>query len=1140
MAYMPKSARPVETKTTTWMPKSARPVEQTTQPGLGAKVTSLLKSIKTPLKPVVEAGVKAGTATQTFAVGPEGAKKSLSQRIIDLAESPVGKALTQPKTPLESGFSAGMPTGIVAAAKYAATEKPIKQLSEKVTEPAAKFVESKLQNVPKVEMPKEIAGVPVDIPGMLKAAVPGVSAAEKVLEWTPEATKKGVPFGMRLAGGIASTYAPSEYGKWLAAGYGMKAAAQGIKSGAVAGFAKLSPEHQQSVLKLTKWLEKQFKVGGGLPEPYLAGKAKVIERKLEGEIDKIRIAKKLGDLKPSKGDLAYLQNLVTPPIGEKAVVKVSEKALLKSDRLRALDNVAKDIRQTMDKWSQLAIDSGMLPKNMEDTFKKNIGTYLFRQYDMFVDPGASPQQMYNALKAMRINSKIFKRRADVATLVSRLITKEKLTPGMEKLLAQPYQETLIRELLLKQRVDPFGLMASKVSQLADGVGKAELFTALSKNPEYVVKSQQMVLTPEAQKELAPLYKHQMDLRLQAKGARLNIGMAVKGQANLTDDEIQAALKEFGITPTQFKIHPSATEPTFVVDISKPLSKEQLYKLSERLRQSAIPQFELGSGKGMMAGPKAAEWGEFNPDYFLGMDGKAMGKAGVSSLDDQILAIENQIAAFKGKVSKMTDVPVPEGFVAMPMDKKAWGDIAGQYVQKDIYDDLMIAQKYLMKSGTLYDKTLTMFKYGKVALNPSAQARNFLTNIILLDMSGVPLSKMPKALYDAAQSLSLADDSFMMATKLNVFGTGFASRELQMKSFAEKMIQTSFNQSDDMLGSMGSIVTDLSKIPGNVYQFNENIFKFARFKWGLAHGELPELAAKAAQKALFNYNEVPRAIEFIRRSPFGAPFITFTYKSLPRVAETMMTDPMKLYKYKAFVDGWNDAAKRTLNISQEDAENVPSYLKTNIPGVPSYMLLPFKDEAGRKIYLDIQYITPLGMAPEVAERGLLKGMVTSPFVNLVADISRNQDTFGREIVPEGLDEIDSYKANRLRVTHIVNQLLPALTPRIPGVTEKGSSSAEKIVDGIMQRKYYGQKKVSVNRMILDVFAGLKTTPISEEQVVRNKVRGIQAVVNTFKKEMRDINVAEQDGRMTKREADSHREFYQKQINLYLRAQMRLTR
>lgn len=110
--------------------------------------------------------------------------------------------------------------------------------------------------------------------------------------------------------------------------------------------------------------------------------------------------------------------------------------------------------------------------------------------------------------------------------------------------------------------------------------------------------------------------------------KVNVGMepsAKIGGPQLTEDDILEALRAAGREPYNARTVASASEPTLVVDINKPLTERDLYRLSEQLRQDAIAQ-KTGDANGVLAGPAAADWGDFNPAFFYLQDGDTLGSS----------------------------------------------------------------------------------------------------------------------------------------------------------------------------------------------------------------------------------------------------------------------------------------------------------------------------------------------------------------------------------------------------------------------------------------------------------------------------------------------------------------------------------
>lgn len=104
-------------------------------------------------------------------------------------------------------------------------------------------------------------------------------------------------------------------------------------------------------------------------------------------------------------------------------------------------------------------------------------------------------------------------------------------------------------------------------------------------------------------------------------ALLNVGLHVNGRPALSSLQVLRALRWIGVEPLRGAIHESDTEPTFVVEVDRPLHQAALDALANALQQEAVAQWSDGHGR--LAGPKAALWGPFDPAFFLTLDGKRL-------------------------------------------------------------------------------------------------------------------------------------------------------------------------------------------------------------------------------------------------------------------------------------------------------------------------------------------------------------------------------------------------------------------------------------------------------------------------------------------------------------------------------------
>ena len=110
---------------------------------------------------------------------------------------------------------------------------------------------------------------------------------------------------------------------------------------------------------------------------------------------------------------------------------------------------------------------------------------------------------------------------------------------------------------------------------------------------------------------------------QAAPATLNVGLStaeVEGSGQITPQRVRQALEDLGVPVEKLTVHESDTEPTAVVELGRALTPVEANHLSVELKQEAIAQ-RNADGTGELFGPKAQEWGPYNPSYFLMPDGK---------------------------------------------------------------------------------------------------------------------------------------------------------------------------------------------------------------------------------------------------------------------------------------------------------------------------------------------------------------------------------------------------------------------------------------------------------------------------------------------------------------------------------------
>lgn len=99
----------------------------------------------------------------------------------------------------------------------------------------------------------------------------------------------------------------------------------------------------------------------------------------------------------------------------------------------------------------------------------------------------------------------------------------------------------------------------------------------------------------------------------------NLGLALPSGGMLDADDTASKLAADGFTV--HRIVESATEPTVVISYLYPDGLEWIGKyaagiLSKVWSQDAVAWYLPDAAVGGLEGPKAAEWGPFNLDYFI--------------------------------------------------------------------------------------------------------------------------------------------------------------------------------------------------------------------------------------------------------------------------------------------------------------------------------------------------------------------------------------------------------------------------------------------------------------------------------------------------------------------------------------------
>jgi hypothetical protein len=361
------------------------------------------------------------------------------------------------------------------------------------------------------------------------------------------------------------------------------------------------------------------------------------------------------------------------------------------------------------------------------------------------------------------------------------------------------------------------------------------------------------------------------------------------------------------------------------------------------------------------------------------------------------------------------------YYKMP-DSSAWGPLAGKYVGEDVAYNFLTAAE-VAKSGMKllsFKGGIRFFKRSKVTWNPATLMRNIYGQVPLNDFAGIPPWRLDKYIA-AGRDFATGSEGpglYAEARKFGLYGGEWPQVEAGM---LRKHLEQAGGGG---LEALQEWAMDAAQKPfRSMERFHEAseqfaktlVYRHARINLGMD----PTDAVRYTKRYAYDYGEVSRLIEWSRESPFGAPFISFTYKSMPRMMEKAIAigNPMEFWKYWKYPLGLsaaNEYSARKFGLVEEDEKGpvktlwrvTKNALNLGVGRVPTedmalqkwlpshvgtqQVLLSWLDDFGRFHHGDATYILPWG---DIGETG--KGNVGRAFAEVGVPVL---DKFPRQLEP----------------------------------------------------------------------------------------------------------------------------------------------
>lgn len=396
------------------------------------------------------------------------------------------------------------------------------------------------------------------------------------------------------------------------------------------------------------------------------------------------------------------------------------------------------------------------------------------------------------------------------------------------------------------------------------------------------------------------------------------------------------------------------------------------------------------------------------------------------LADELDNLANQALAALGAVPET----VRKDFKQVP-DTAKYGPLRGLWTRSEIYEDVVGLARLMPQDqnwaeralgfGGWATKATQAWKFLKVAANPPSQIRNAVSNAIMLQLSGVPMHRIPALLPRAVAEIIHDGPAYLAAKKHGLTAGTFAQEEL-LKLHTDLL---DLAKREGQLGVMGQVNLAGRRIVnalGSAYQATETVFKVAKMMDGMERRRLtPEAAAREAQKWLFDYSLVPQSVRYLRNAPVGAPFVTYAYKVLPRMLEVALEHPHRLAPYVALYYGWQYALAALLDQEPDDIDKLEAALPEWMQDRTGVLMMPWKDGQGRWAFLDTGYYLPWTMwwdsARHLAQGDANKaredmGLISGPAVSVLAALTTGVDDFTGKPIANPADPAAKQWGDRL--------------------------------------------------------------------------------------------------------------------------------
>jgi len=446
--------------------------------------------------------------------------------------------------------------------------------------------------------------------------------------------------------------------------------------------------------------------------------------------------------------------------------------------------------------------------------------------------------------------------------------------------------------------------------------------------------------------------------------------------------------------------------------------------------------------------------------------------------------------------KSLDIGDQKNFVLVPdvkvkgTDKPQYGQLNGMYVNKDVFSDLKHIYGYSKADwGRNLDGLQNLWKKTKTAWNFGTHVGNTASNVMLIDFADADLKYVGKAWKEMMNKNS----AIHKQAKLDgIFDADFISREFRNSTTEIEKALTALR--GDKFGS--GIVEKTKQVVNfgkkyttdqmeKLYQFEDQIFRMAVYMDRLDKGYSQVDAALDARKWFIDYDINAPVVKLAKRT--FVPFVSYTYRVIPLLAEAATLRPHKFAKWAAFGHAMNEGSaylKEDKTGEQIDRltmrEQQRKKMFGDVPVIGDAMpytniRIPFDDDEGNALYFDVSRWIPGGDIFEQRESSVGIPGVPSHlqpgglYVDAIANFMFKTDPFtGQSLEDLGIDTDSTFEIAK----HFGSRIPPNM-PFIKGTyAYKKYEKAKSLKTGqVDSEQIYGSKYVAPDMPWASIAYGL---------------------------------------------------------------------